>query len=74
MAKLPVISGKKPVRLLMSFGFEIVRQKGSHISMRRGKFKTVIPLQTELAKGTLLAIIKQCGLEKDDLIKLLGSK
>jgi hypothetical protein len=42
--------------------------------MRKGKFKTVIPLQTELAKGTLLAIIKQCGLEKDDLIKLLGGK
>lgn len=74
MTKLPVISGKNLVRLLIGLGFEIVRQKGSHISMRKGKFRTVIPLQTKLAKGTLLAILKQCGLEKDDLIKLLGGK
>jgi len=34
-------------------------------------YKTVVPLHQELAKGTLLDILQQAGLEKDDLIELL---
>jgi predicted RNA binding protein YcfA (HicA-like mRNA interferase family) len=42
--------------------------------MRKANHKTVIPLHDELAKGTLLGILKQCGLTKDDLIDLLQKK
>lgn len=42
--------------------------------MRKGNHKTVIPLHDELAKGTLLGILKQCGLTRDDLVDLLQKK
>lgn len=73
MPKLPVISGDELIRLLKKAGFQIVRQKGSHVSLQKGNFKTVVPLHHELAKGTLMGILNQCGLTKDDLLKLLES-
>ena len=33
--------------------------------------KTVVPLHKELARGTLLGILKQCGLSKEHLLELL---
>jgi len=74
VAKLPVISGRDLVQILQKIGFRVIRQKGSHVSMRKDNFKTVIPLHDELAKGTLLGILKQCGLSKDDLLDLLKKK
>jgi predicted RNA binding protein YcfA (HicA-like mRNA interferase family) len=71
MPKLPVLSGKDMIRALEKDGFLIVRQKGSHVSLQKGIHKTVVPIHDELAKGTLLGILKQCGLTKEDLIDLL---
>jgi predicted RNA binding protein YcfA (HicA-like mRNA interferase family) len=49
--------------------------KGSHVPMSRiaeGKvFRTVVPLHKELATGTLMDILRQIGLTRDELIKLL---
>jgi predicted RNA binding protein YcfA (HicA-like mRNA interferase family) len=70
--KLPVISGAVLVKLLKKAGFEEVRQRGSHVTLRRGEYKTVVPLHVELAPGTLLGIMKQCGLGREDLLALLG--
>ena len=70
MARLPVLSGNELVRILRKAGFEEVRQKGSHVSLRKGAHKTVVPLHDELAKGTLLGILKQCGLSREELIQL----
>lgn len=74
MAKLPVLSGSDLIQLLKKSGFSVVRQKGSHVSMRKDNHKTVIPLHDELAKGTLLGILKQCGMTKNDLVNLLQKK
>ncbi len=70
MGKLPVLSGKELLKILKKLGFEEVRQKGSHMSLKKSEHKTVVPLHRELAKGTLLAILRQCGLTKDDIEKL----
>ena len=67
MPKLPVLSGEELIKILKKAGFSVVRQKGSHVSLQKGNFKTVVPLHDELAKGTLLGILKQCGLTKDEL-------
>ena len=72
MPKLPVLSGKELIRILEKGGFQVVRQKGSHVSLQKGGNKTVVPLHDELAKGTLLGILKQCGLSKEELIDLVG--
>jgi predicted RNA binding protein YcfA (HicA-like mRNA interferase family) len=71
VAKIPVLSGKALIRVLQKAGFHIVRRKGSHVSLQKQNYKTVVPLHNELATGTLLGILKQCGLSKEDLITLL---
>lgn len=71
MPKLPVFSGEGLVKALQKAGFRVVRQKGSHVSLQNENFKTVVPLHSELAKGTLLGILKQCGLSKGDLENIL---
>ena len=71
MPKLPVVSGKALVSALQKDGFEIVRKKGSHISLKKANHKTVVPLHADLSKGTLLGILNQCGLTKEHLISLL---
>ena len=54
MPKLRIISGKKLVKIFENFGFNIVKQKGSHIKMTRvfgGSEQTlVIPNHTLLQK------------------------
>jgi len=75
MSKLPEISGKELVNTLEKAGFVVVRQKGSHVSLQKitigETYRTVVPLHTRLAKGTLLDILHQTGLSKEELIDLL---
>ncbi|MFH0765443.1 MAG: type II toxin-antitoxin system HicA family toxin [Calditrichota bacterium] len=71
MPKLPVLSGEDLIRALTKGGFIKVRQKGSHVSMCKGRFRTVIPLHQDLSPGTLLGILRQAGLTKEDLRRLL---
>lgn len=72
MAKLPVISGDELIAILKKIGFKVVRHRGSHVSLQKGIYQTVVPLHDELAKGTLIGILKQCGLSKEDLDNLLN--
>jgi len=74
VARLPVLSGPELIRLLKKSGYQVVRHKGSHVSLRKDKHKAVIPLHDELAKGTLLGILKQCGLTKDDIVEMVRKK
>ncbi len=74
MPKLPVLSGKELINALQRLGFQVVRQKGSHVSLQKENHKTVVPLHDELAKGTLLGILKQCGLDKEELQRILKEK
>lgn len=73
--RLPAISGKQLIKALERAGFEVMRQRGSHVSMeKRGGdqvFKTVVPQHREIRPGTLSDILHQTGLRKDDLRELL---
>ena len=71
MPRLPVLSGQELIDILQKTGFRVIRQKGSHVSLQKESLRTVVPLHGELAKGTLLGILKQCGLSKEDLERLL---
>lgn len=64
MPKLRVLSGEEVVKIILSFGFKIESQKGSHIKLSRrnnlGERQTlIIPRHKEMDKGTLKAIYKQ---------------
>jgi len=75
MPKLPSVSGERVIRALKRVGFVELRQKGSHVSLEKRTgdkvFRTVVPIHSELAKGTLSDILKQCGLTLDEFLEHL---
>ena len=72
MPKLPVVSGKECRKALLRLGFEEVRQRGSHLIMKRGESGCVVPMHSEIKTGTLAGILKQGGVSTDDFIDALG--
>jgi predicted RNA binding protein YcfA (HicA-like mRNA interferase family) len=64
MPKLRVLSGAELCNLLAKHGFERVRQRGSHVVVRRGQVSFPVPLHRELDRGTLRGIIRQSGLPR----------
>ena len=75
MGKLPVLSGHKLIKILKLIGFEPVRQKGSHIILTKETSDTkkavVVPNHNEIDTGTLIVIIRQAGLKRNEFEKLL---
>ncbi|MBI5894317.1 MAG: type II toxin-antitoxin system HicA family toxin [Deltaproteobacteria bacterium] len=77
MPKLPVVSSKQVIRVLQNLGFEYApkRGKGSHRAfVKKDNNKThlvIVPDRKEIPKGTLLSILEQAGLTKEEFIKLL---
>ncbi len=72
--KLKPLSALKVIKILESFGFKVVRKKGSHVILQnKGGRTIVIPVHSgeELGRGILLKIIKQAGLTKDEFLSAL---
>jgi predicted RNA binding protein YcfA (HicA-like mRNA interferase family) len=66
MPKLPVVSGAEAIRALERLGFMVVRQRGSHIVLRRGASGCVVPNHREIKPGTLAGVLKQAGVSGDE--------
>ena len=76
MPKMPSgIAGRSVISALQRLGFIFVRQKGSHVFMRRpGPVKddtTVVPDHTDLAKGTLKGILRQADVDLEEFMQVL---
>lgn len=75
MPKLPVLSGKEMIRILEKAGFKVLDQQGSHVIMLKeagGKrLKPVVPLHGELKVGTLISIMRQAEINREELFRLL---
>jgi predicted RNA binding protein YcfA (HicA-like mRNA interferase family) len=75
MSKLPVLSGYEVIKALRKAGFIVVRQKGSHVRLKKIEITKVInitvPLHDSLKKGTLHRIVKASGLAIEEFLKLL---
>ena len=68
---LPHVSGAEAVRALQKIGFAVLRQKGSHVMLRRGAAGCVVPQHRELKIGTLSGLLKQAGISADEFIEAL---
>jgi predicted RNA binding protein YcfA (HicA-like mRNA interferase family) len=68
MPKLPVLSGAEVVRALERLGFVQVRQRGSHVVMRRDGNGCVVPLHREVKSGTLAGLLRQAGVTGDEFL------
>ena len=73
MPELPQVSGAEVIRALERLGFAAVRQRGSHVMMRRGSAGCVVPLHREIKRGTLGGILRQASVEAEAFIEALGS-
>jgi predicted RNA binding protein YcfA (HicA-like mRNA interferase family) len=73
MTKLPRISGRDCVSALLKLGFQIKRQHGSHIILRRDTpfAQVVVPDHSELDTGTLRSILRQAAISPDEFVSLL---
>jgi predicted RNA binding protein YcfA (HicA-like mRNA interferase family) len=63
------------IKALTRLGFIESRCSGSHVILKRttdcGTFIVTVPLQKELAMGTLMSIIRQSGMTKEQFIESL---
>ena len=75
MPELRNVSGQQAIRALKRIGFEQVRQRGSHVVLKKsspeGDVGCAVPLHKELKIGTLHGILKLAKVSPDDFLKNL---
>jgi predicted RNA binding protein YcfA (HicA-like mRNA interferase family) len=64
MPTLPLLRPREVVRAFEHLGWQVARQRGSHIILTRpGVFSTLsVPDHPQVARGTLRALIARAGL------------
>lgn len=70
-SKYPVLPPSKIIKALEKFGFRYVSQKGSHMKYSNGKYVTIIPNHSEIAKGTLKSILNLAHIDLDEFLEEL---
>lgn len=72
MAKLPHLSGREVVRVFQHFGWEIARQRGSHIILvKDGHNATLsVPDHKAVAQGTLRGLLRSAGVAAEEFIEV----
>jgi len=75
MPRLRRTSGREAIRALERLGFVQVRQRGSHVILKKrtpeGAVGCVVPLHRELAIGTLRGVLRQAGVMPDEFMENL---
>jgi predicted RNA binding protein YcfA (HicA-like mRNA interferase family) len=71
MPPLPVLDGWEVVRILQIFGWEVSRQRGSHIVLTKaGQVATLsVPNHREVARGTLRTLVRSANLTVQDFVE-----
>jgi predicted RNA binding protein YcfA (HicA-like mRNA interferase family) len=71
---LPRISGRDVVAAFRRLGYEVDRQKGSHIVLRHPQpphRRLTVPDHREVSKGTLRGLIREAGISVEEFIALV---
>jgi predicted RNA binding protein YcfA (HicA-like mRNA interferase family) len=72
MSRLPVCSGADALKAFHKVGYDLDHQTGSHLILRHPSGRRLtVPNHSELAKGTLRALIREAGLTKEQFADLL---
>lgn len=74
--KIPPTSGKDLIKMLSKIGIVHQRQRGSHVQLKgfhNGEQRvTTVPVHgKKLPIGTLLDILSDCGITRDEFLKLV---
>ena len=72
MPRLPQVSGRALVHLLHSLGYETLRQRGSHIRLKKGNLSVTVPIHPgDLSQTVLRSTLRQAHLIPEEFLKLL---
>lgn len=73
--KLRPVSGEETIRVLKRLGFVQIRQRGSHVILKKqmpdGEIGCVVPMHQELAIGTLRGILRQARITPEEFLENL---
>ena len=70
MTTIPLLKPKDVVRVFEKLGWEVARQRGSHIILiKTGHIATLsVPNHSEVARGTLRSLIAKAGVSLDEFL------
>jgi len=74
MSRMPSLTGEQVVRVLGKAGFQVLRQKGSHVYLKHSDGRaTVVPVHKNesLGRGLLRKIMQDVELSREEFRKLL---
>jgi predicted RNA binding protein YcfA (HicA-like mRNA interferase family) len=77
MTKLPSLTGKDILSILKKLGFEIKRQKGSHVFLQHPDGRaTVVPIHSgeTIGPGLMAKILRDVNMTKEEFYQLLKEK
>ena len=74
MPRLPVLSGQEVVRVFEALGWEVARQRSTHIVMvkERERASLSVPDHDEVSKGVLRKLIRLAELTVEDFVEALA--
>jgi len=74
MPKLPNLTSKKLIQILEQLGFQLDHTTGSHFVFYHSQTKrrAAVPFhRKDLPKGTLMTILREAGINREELFKTL---
>ena len=72
--KLPVLKATELIRALEKAGFQVIRQKGSHMRMKHPNGRVVtVPVHPgqDVGRGLLRKVLRDAELTRDEFMALL---
>ena len=70
--KLPLLDAKELIKILNKMGFEVIRQRGSHIYLKHKDGRcTVVPLHAgrDIGRGLLKRILNEIDVQREEFLK-----
>jgi predicted RNA binding protein YcfA (HicA-like mRNA interferase family) len=72
MPKLPVVKPRQVIAALERAGFVQVRQRGSHLRLKRGNLSVTVPIHPgDLSPNVLRSILRQAHMTLEEFLNLL---
>ncbi len=69
MTRLTPIHGTKLIKILCNqFGFRVVRQRGSHVTLEKNRTYVTVPAK-QIGIGLLDKILKDCSVSREEFLQ-----
>jgi predicted RNA binding protein YcfA (HicA-like mRNA interferase family) len=75
MPPLPIVSARQLISVLQTAGFEVVRQRGSHIRLKHPDGRAVtVPMHAnrDIGRGLLRKILRDADISREEFVELRG--